>query len=490
VLLISLRKKGPLPIYRQIAEQIASLIDSEALAENDILPPSRKLARQLSVSRYTVCVAYQELWARGYIDSRPGSYSRVRRVESSRFRKKTAKTQLIDWSKLTTVGLESLCHEETEIALAHKKPEGHLIDFSSYELDPSLFPVQHLRRCMRRVMTAANAALLNPGDARGFEPLRTLIASKMRSHSINVSPEEVLVTNGALQGIDLAFRMLGGPGGKVVVESPTFRSVLSLCQLYGIEPVGVPLREGGMDPESLERALAMDGLRFVFTIPTHQNPTGMTADVASRERLLEACRLRRIPIVEDAFEEEIWYSGKTELPLKSMDEHGIVLTVGTFSKALFPGLRVGWVLADEECVRRLAVLRHASDGAGSVLVQAVMAEFCRAGYYETHLKLVNKVYAARMKTALEALSRYVPREKAVWTSPRGGFLIWLSLAAKKRTEAEVGAALAKKGVWALFGPHFFAERSAQLHLRLAISGLSEDEIAEGIRRLGKALEEL
>lgn len=482
MLLIALDRKDPEPAYRQIAGKIEKLIATGVIHQGEILPPTRRLARQLGVSRYTVTSAYQELWARGCLSSKQGSYSRALGARP--------RTQ--------------------HAARASASPRG-VIDFSSYRLDETLFPMRELRKALQRVSADGNAGLLQRGEPHGWMPLRRTIAARLRSHSIPAEPENILITNGALHGLDLCFRLLApvnrdavpradeagsqlapraGSGGKVIVEEPTFSSALNLCRLHGMTPAGVPLGPDGMDLKALRKKLSLKDLRFLFTIPTFQNPSGITTSRERREEILSLCSSCGLPIVEDAFEEEMSYFGNVVLPLKSMDRNGGVISLGTFSKVLFPGPRVGWIAAEGAVIEKLSAIRCASDDGGSMLMQAALNELCESGAYQKHLEALNRTSARRMRTALDVLSACVPPDRASWTRPNGGYLIWLTLAPTDVTEQELHAHLLSHGVDAKPGSGCFTRPQERLHLRLSISALAEEQIAEGIRRLGNALEEL
>lgn len=465
MLLIALDMKDPLPAYRQIARKIERLIEADVIGDGEILPPTRRLARQLNVSRYTVYCAYQELWARGLLTSTPGSYSRVR---SGAVRQR-----------------ERVAEEEAPAS----EPVDGIIDLGAYRLDPRFFPMRDLRRAFQRVSRDEDAALLLPGDNQGYLPLRETIASRLRSHSIPAEPENILITNGAVHGLDLSLRLLAPEGGKIIVEEPTFNSALTLSRLHGVTPIGVPLREDGMDVEVLRKRLGQRGLRFAFVIPSFQNPSGITTSRECREGILSLCRSHGLPIVEDAFEEEMSYFGSVVLPLKSMDRDDCVLSLGTFSKVLFPGLRIGWMAADRGRIERLSTIRKLGDDGGNTMMQAAMNELCLSGSYQKHLELVHRIYSRRMSAALEALSLHIPPDKATWTKPRGGFLVWLTLSPTSISEAELRSLLRAHGVDAKPGSVFFPKVPTRLHLRLSISAHPEDVLVEGIRRLGKALEQ-
>jgi DNA-binding transcriptional MocR family regulator len=466
VLLIALDKKDDLPAYRQIARRIEALIETRAIGDGEILPATRRLARQLGVSRYTVCCAYQELWSRGFLVSTPGSYSRVR-------------------ARAARVGDGGPRRRAPAAGSA-----GDLIDLGAYRLDESLFPMRDLRRALQRVSGDKNAGLLQYGDPHGWLPLRETIAARLSSHSTPAGPDNILITNGALHGLDLAFRLLSCKGGKVIVEEPTYKGALALSRFHGMTPLGVPLRDDGMDVDALRRRLGQKNIGFLFIIPTFQHPSGITTSQERRQSILSLCQSHGIPIVEDAFEEEMSCFGSIVLPMKSMDRDGSILSLGTFSKVLFPGLRLGWIAADPGRIEKLSALRAMSDDGGSMVMQAAMNELCLSGSYQKHLELVNRVYSRRMRTALDALSRHLSPCTATWTRPTGGYLIWLTLAPTGMSETELHSLLRAHGVDAEPGAGYFPQTSSRLHLRLSISTHAEDVLTEGIRRLGKALEKL
>jgi DNA-binding transcriptional MocR family regulator len=220
-------------------------------------------------------------------------------------------------------------------------------------------------------------------------------------------------------------------------------------------------------------------------MPSFHNPTGITTDQAHRERLLALCEAHRVPVVEDGFEEEMKYFGQAVLPIKSMDAHGIVLYVGTFSKVVFPGLRVGWLVAPPAAIERLTAVHHASALAGNTLAQAAAARFCTGGRFEAHLRRIHRVYRQRMQAMVAGLAENLPPGVA-WTRPAGGYTLWLTLPAGADEDA-VRARLETEGVLVGAGRRHFGRRPARGHLRLSIACVAEADIADGCRRLGSAL---
>jgi DNA-binding transcriptional MocR family regulator len=493
VLLLSLDATESTPLYRQVCDRILELVDAGALRPGERLPPTRALAAALGIHRTTVVRAYDELRALGYLESRPGSYSTVRRRErppsarvadEGRPRARPA----CSWTALATPGARSaLSDAERERAEPSEAPD--LIDFSRLRADPTLAPSDELRQCFRTALVRGRGAMLDYADPAGFGPLRAAISSRMRVHGADVSPDEVVVTAGAQGALDRILRLLTVAGDRVVVEAPTYGLAHTLLRVHRVKAVEVPMTRDGMDLDVLARVLARgERPRFVYTMPNFHNPTGVTTSQAHRERLLALCEKRGVPIVEDGFEEEMKYFGEAVLPVKSMDARGGVLYIGTFSKVAFPGLRLGWIAAPREAAAHLSALERATNLGGSTLAQAAVARFCSAGSLEAYLRRVHRVYRKRMQTALRALDACLPRG-TLCARPSGGYLLWLRLPGSPHSESETCARLLRAGVRVAPGRPFFGAPPAAPHARLSIACLDEAAIAEGCRRIGRVLGE-
>jgi GntR family transcriptional regulator/MocR family aminotransferase len=338
---------------------------------------------------------------------------------------------------------------------------------------------------MGRVLLDAGPEALRYGNPQGYAPLRAGIARRLRLHGISVSEDEVLVTSGSQQGLDLIIRLLCPPGSRVAVECPTYARFLPLLELNGVTPVAVPMTAAGMDLNALERVLAGGAIRFIYTMPNFHNPTGITTIHPHRERLLTLALKHKTPIIEDGFEEDMKYFGKVPLPLKSIDEHGIVIYLGTFSKALFSGLRIGWITADRDCIERLTAVKRFSDLNTSALTQMAIDRFCRLGLYDLHLKRIHRIYRRRLQLTLREMDRHMPKG-IEWTRPAGGYTLWVKMACPIGAEKLRGH-MAGFGVAVTPGAEFYSGRRPSRHFRLCIAKPDESEIGDGIRRLGKAL---
>lgn len=491
MLLITLDDRSPQPKSRQIFARIRSLIDDGTLSVGDRLPSTRQLAGFLAIHRSTVALAYQELWALGYLEVKPGARPRVRARAPLAGEAKPDDDGLIAWSEVAApVGNGALSSFRRLRPLGSEAEQSGVIDFSSLDLDPRLLPSDALRSCMGRVLRESGDALLSYGDPAGYRPLRQYIARRLQSHGITAGEDEILITNGSQQALDLIFRMAAAPGRSVAVESPTYDCVLPLLRLNGLRPVAVPLRSDGMDLEALARVLDSERPVLVYTMPSFQNPAGVSTTQDHRERLLALCEAHRTPIVEDAFDEEMKYFGRVVLPIKSMDRHQSVIYCGTFSKVLFPGIRIGWVTAARECIARLVAIRRFSDLTQNTPLQAALCKFCEDGHYDRHISRMHRVFRRRMQVLVCELRRRVRPEWASWIEPNGGYLVWLTLTQVRGRVADWPQVMLRHGVRVADGRDFFASEPGRVHLRLSIAGVDETEIAIGVRRLAAALSEI
>lgn len=490
-LLIQIDKDSGTSLVQQIIGRIRELADCGAVKPGTRLPSTRAMAEQLGINRSTVYKAYQELWSLGYLESRPGSYSVLRKRTRVATERDSSLPSSIGWSARISGLVNELCgaHRE-EAAIMREEKSGDLIDFVPLSPDSCIFPIDDFRRCMNEALIDAGAGVLQYGDPQGYFPLREFIAGRMREHSIAISPDEILVTTGAQAGIALLATLLVRPQNIVCVEAPTYSRAVEVLQLHGAKITQIPMTEDGMDLDVLENILSSEQpVAMIYTMPNFHNPTGITTRQKHRERLLGLCERHAVPLIEDGYEEEMKYGGKVVLPIKSMDRSGTVVYVGTFSKVLFPGLRIGWIAAGRELVDCLVPVQRASILCGSLLDQAALARFCQCGCYERHLRRMHRLYRKRMAAALAAMEKHWCPTVCEWTRPVGGYALWVKVKSGA-SEAEVIRRLRKHGAAVSPGRFHFSEPPAQVYFRISIAHLDESGIEAGIRRIGRALETL
>lgn len=490
MLLLKLTRNSAIPLHQQITDQVRGLIDGGSLPIGTALPPTRIFAEQLGVNRTTVYRAYEELWALGYIEGRPGSYSRIRGRMPLARGKTTAGEPAIHWDSCISDG-----GRNAYATFLRFTPEGgakvkDAVDFSSLDMDYRFIPAELFRRCMNAVLRREGAGLLCYGPRAGYGPLREQVARRLQVHGIRATVDEILITNGSQHGLDLIIRLLADRTRGVVVEAPTYAMMLPLLRIHQTPIIPVPMQRDGMDLDALEAALTRGRAGFVYTMPNFHNPTGISTTQEHRERLLGLCEHHGVPLVEDGFEEEMKYFGKVSLPIKSMDTRGVVLYLGTFSKILMPGLRIGWVAADRDCIQRLVAVRRFTDLSPSTLLHAAAAEFCAQGLYDLHIRRLHRLYRRRMQTTLGALREWLDPSEATWSEPAGGYLIWVELNRCVQAPEAAYDHIARSGVVVSPGSYYFPEPPARPCFRLSIATVDESRIEEGIRRLARAIREV
>ena len=490
MLILNLNKKSEVALHKQVFMHIKDFIDKGILIPGSQLPPTRVFAEKHGLSRTTVLKAYEELWALGYIESRPGSYSIVRRKMPNINLNQRSERSLINWNNV----ISQPSREVYETVALYPKPLSSkacedMIDMTSLNLDPQILPIDDFKRCLNTVINN-DPEIFNYGPMEGYFPLREFIASRMQSHGISVTPEDILITNGTQSSIDLSLKMLTQPGYPIITESPTYFYALPLIRFYKTDLIPIQMNENGLNILQLEQVLTTCRPSFIYTIPNFQNPSSITMIPEVRERLLEISERHKIPIVEDAFEEEMKYFGKVPLSIKSMDKNQIVVYMSSFSKVLFPGIRIGWIAADKELIQRAAAMKKITDLTSNSVIQAALYEFCRRGYYDLHIKRMHRIYKKRMQVVLKALKNELSMGQVSWHEPLGGYLIWLKLSGLNISENEIHNIIEKYKIQVSRGSLFFIEKPENHFIRLSISRLNEEQILEGVRRLKNALEEI
>jgi DNA-binding transcriptional MocR family regulator len=485
--IIDLQRDSGIPLYVQIAAQIRELISRGTLNLGDRLPPNRELAQMLKVNRTTVGTAYADLEADGLISSQVGRGTFVAAVPGPS--RQTPKPLLAPVPSPMTWSAVLLPSQRDRWlnALLHPEHDKGLISFAHGLPEASLFPLEDFRRCVDRVLRKEGRLLLQLGTTSGYPPLQEYLCSQMALSGINVGPSELLITNGCQQSLDLIRRVLVGEGDEVVIEEPTYPGAISVFASAGSRYINIPVGSNHLDLATLEDILLQRRPKLIYTIPTFHNPTGITMSLPVRRRLIELAARHRVPIVEDDIYRELRYEGPALPSLMSLDQHGVVISINSFSKVGFPGLRVGWIAAPPVVIEHLNVAKQNSDLHASLLSQAAIYEFSRHGLLAKHIRKVKKEYARRRDVMLAAIEEHFPAETS-WNKPEGGMALWVTLPETLRA-SEVLVHAAERGV--VFSPaeHFYAGAPGTNHLRLCFTMAGPSAIQEGIKRLGAVIRE-
>ncbi len=480
---LPLDRRAREPLYLQIAAKLREQIASGALPEGHRLPPERSLARSLGVNRSTVYTAYAELKADGLLGAHVG---RGTVVLPGAFQARRAGRPLepLSYRELARRGSaeEPLPIIRDLLELASQK---RILPLSVGLPDPALLPLETVRELQARLLEERGAELLLHSPTEGIAPLRESLAQLSRARGIACAPDEILVTSGSQQGLDLIRRVLLDPGDAVVVEQPSFFGALEVFRAAEARILTVPVDGEGMRVDRLEELLDRFRPKLIYTLPTFQNPSGTTLSLERRRRLLELAYRHRVPILEDDLYYDLRYEGASVPPLRALDAHGYVLYLSSVSKVLFPGLRVGWLIAPRPFLRTLALAKQATDLHSSTFGQFLLDAFLREGHYAPHLERVRKAYARKCRALCAALRRHRPAGLS-FLKPEGGFYLWCQLPGEL-SSASLLARAARERVSFLPGEVCLAGEASSRHLRLNFSHPSVRELEVGVERLARAL---
>lgn len=476
-MIIPLERRGPRPVFRQIVDYLRRAIEAGRLPPGAKLTPIRLFAKELGVNRETVADAYRELETLGLTESGVGRGTFVLGRADGARSGSSSSTPVRPFVPALSRGAAATL----ALPVVDYGAEPGAVRLERLVPDPSFYPVDEFRRALNHVLLRTGRGLLDYGDPRGHEGLRRVIVERLAASGIEADADELVVTSGSTQALGLVARLFCDPGDGVAVEEPGYPGVYAALAALGLRPVPVPLAADGLDLDALEAVLAAGGIRLLYTMPTFHNPTGLSTSLEHRQRLLELVGRHGIPILEDDFEKDLRVRGRAVPPLRALDRSGRVVYVGTFSKVLFPGVRVGWVLAGARLLDAALALKRASDLASSHAVQAALARFCRAGDYDRHVRRAGKELARRLARAFEALTAHLP-EGSSFTRPEGGLAAWVTLPEPIDTLALLPEAK-RAGVVYAPGCIFHSDRRRSSSLRLSIAAASPEDIERGVQAL-------
>lgn len=458
-----------IPLYRQLYERIREGIALGTLGKGERLPATRELAGALGLNRTTVSAAYTLLESEGLIQGHVGRGSFVLAEPT------VPSGGGLDWQ-------EVLPPEDAPSTAVPAPPEA--ISFATSSPAEDLFPMEEFRQSVQEALEGTNAAsILQLGSPGGYPPLRRYLLEDARREGVARSGDDLIVTSGCQQAMDLIARALVRPGDLVVVEDPVYPGLKNVFLRAGAHLAGAPVGRDGLDLEALERLLARGRPRLIVATPNFQNPTGATLPAASRKALLRLARSAGAVVVENDAYGELRYEGEDAPPLKRLDETGDTALLRSFSKLTFPGLRVGWVVAPRALVARLQEIKQLSDLHTDQLSQAALLRFAASGRMDAHRERVRAAGRERLAAALEACARWLPAG-SVFTRPEGGMNLWVRLPAPLDAGELLGRAQ-RAGASYLPGSFFAVLRREPGALRLSFAGLKPDQIRTGLAVLGE-----
>ncbi len=369
-----------------------------------------------------------------------------------------------------------------------------IISFAGGLPAPEVFPLDQVTEASERILREKGPQALQYGATEGYTPLREYIVQHMARYGLTVTVDNVLITSGSQQALDLLGKVFINPGDRILVEAPTYLGALQAWSAYGAEYVSVPSDDNGMNTDELEGALRA-GPKFIYVLPNFQNPSGTTLALERRKRLVELAERYGVPILEDDPYIELRFEGQDLPGIAVLDGQtrpectshycGNVIYLGTFSKILAPGLRLAWVVAPPEVIRKLVQAKQGADLHTATFNQMIAYELAHTGFLNQHIELIRDVYCKRRDVMLNAMEESFP-PGVHWTHPQGGLFLWVTLPEGMDTGALLSAAVERKVAF-IPGASFYPDASGINTMRLNFSNATPEKIREGIARLGEVL---
>jgi 2-aminoadipate transaminase len=381
-----------------------------------------------------------------------------------------------------------------ELLKLTQNPE--IVSFAGGLPAPEVFPLQRFQDACHKVLAEQGAAALQYSTTEGYLPLREAIAANLQRYGILATPDNVMLTSGSQQALDLIAKLLINRGDHILVEAPTYLGALQAFNVFGAEYVTVPTDQDGLRTDHLEDALR-SGPKFMYILPNFQNPSGVTLSLSRREELVFLSDKYGIPLIEDDPYGQLRYEGEHLPSLVVLDRVnlrrdsgyslGNVIYLSTFSKTLAPGIRLGWIVAPSEVISKLVQLKQGADLHTSTFNQMVVHEVAKDNFLDEHVKHIRQVYRERRDIMLAALKKYFPSE-VTWTRPNGGLFLWVTMPEGVDCNELLLTAI-RQNVAFVPGDCFYPNGDGTRNLRLNFSNAKPDQIQEGIKRLAVAVHE-
>jgi GntR family transcriptional regulator / MocR family aminotransferase len=484
-LAISLDESLPLPLYRQLYEGLRDAILSGRLAPGQRLPSTRALARDLNVSRNTISLCYAELESEGYLAGRHGSGTYVSGELPEAVAERAPAPSGVDTSQRAPVRMGAVPGAAwLEARGPHRRaglPPGISIDFNPGQGAWDAFPRDVWSRLLARRWRGGWREAMDYGDPGGYRPLREQAAAYLaRSRAVRCEAEQVVIVNGTQQALDLLARILLRPGDLVAVEDPGYLAARQVFASYSARLAPMPVDGEGM----VTRGLAGSGARLAVVTPSHQFPTGATMSLSRRLSLLGWARAEGGLVIEDDYDSGFRFQGRPLPSLQGLDDASTVAYLGSFSKVLFPSLRVGYAVLPPELVEAFEAAKDLTDRQTPILEQQVLASFLSDGHFDRHLRRMRQLYGRRRQALVESLDREMGAACTVLGSEAGMHLM-VSLEVGMEEEEAVERAAAM-GVAVYPASPYYVGSVPGLGLLLGYAGTPEERIREGVRRLAVA----
>lgn len=472
-------KHSPIPLYIQIKQYIKDKIETGEWPVGNKIPTQRTLAKVWNVNRSTIITAVEELVAEGLLESKGGSGTRIINNTWSLL----TSTPPPDWNSYVQTGIHQ-SNLPTIQEINKAEFYSNIIRLGTGEPSPDLFPHEIMKSVFNRVSDKIGS--LGYEEPKGLLYLREQLSKYLKTLGIETSPSSILIVSGALQALQLISIGLLQRGSTILLEKPSYLYSLNVFQSAGMRLFGLPLDENGIQTRTIREQKKRQNASLLYTIPTFHNPTGILMSEEKRKELIDVCELEQLPIIEDDVYRELWFDTPPPPSLKSMDKNGLVLYLGSMSKTLSPGLRIGWVVGPEPVIERLADIKMQTDYGSSSLSQWTVAEWLSSGFYHQHLEKVREELKMRREIMLDVLNKHFS-DIATWGVPKGGFYIWLRLLPSISIRQLFEKTL-ERGI--LLNPGNVYDQHATQYLRISYAYSPVTELDKGMVCLSEVIRQL
>ena len=473
------------PIYIQIKNYIDAMINKGLIPNNSKLPSTRELSQFLNVSRNSIISAYEELKSEGiiYSVSGKGTFENHKNIISKN-----------SWN----INFDLLENEYSKIAnkMDIVKSEipwrSDLISFKSISPDGELFDIDEVKKSFLNRISLEGHKILNYGYAKGYKPLIDYLLSYMNIKGVDTSNKDILITNGFTEGLDIILSSFTEKGDYIICENPTHNTAIKIFKSLGLNIIGIDINKNGIDFNKFKEDLYKIKLdksikiKFAYITPSYHNPTGIVMSPEDRYKFYNIMKENNIAIIEDGFNEELLYTSSHIFPIASLDNlNNGVIYIGSFSKILFPGIRIGWILCDKDVIKKLESVKRCKSIHVSFLDQAILYDYLSNGAFDKYVKKIRKFYGDKFNFAYECVQRYIPNE---YILGEGGLHIFIKL--KDLDSRIVLERCYEKGVIFMPGDIFYIGENGRNTLRLGISRVSMENMEKGIKIIGEVVKDL
>jgi DNA-binding transcriptional MocR family regulator len=471
---LSIDPKGHEPIYMQIYLRIKEMINQGMLPYNTKLPSTRELAELLKVSRSSVLSAYELLEARGYIFTvkSKGTFVCYKEINHADYCNIQWKRNINGYAKAA---------EELDIMKQQQIYKKGMISFKSIAPDETLFDIDELKRSFLNLVALEEGKIFNYGYARGYKPLIDLLTDYMAGKGVDTEGKSILITNGFTEAFDIILSSILEKGDTILCENPTHNTAIKQMKLHGLNILGVKMDKDGVHMEAFQEAAKDKTIKAAYLVPSYHNPTGTVMPYEKRKAIYETLTKQGIPIIEDGFTEELQHLGGHMAPIAAISGKGnSVIYIGSFSKILSPGMRIGWIFADTALIEVLESVKRSRNIHTSFLDQGILYQYMKSFGFEKYIKRVRNIYRERYERAREFSQKYIPNE---YVTGDGGLYLFVKL--KGINSRELLDSCSKRGVIFTPGDIFHTDGSGEDTLRIGFSRTSLEDIEKGIKIIGE-----